>query len=212
MEILSSPKTQNGLGLKFPSLVHTWKRRHGLHILGLEDTACKGRDQQNEGVQCVRGTTFRLGWEGCRDMCWGRQRGRDEIPIMLGRDVGTGVDAGGQGVSNGSTSVTCKIGGSMPETLPGTALESRVPTTVAAKPWVWFPVLSHEPHKPNTRGGYHQIIRNYRARRLECRVSTLKSFGLHQDLVSRRNTRLNINEAVNRMLVGILQGLQGRLV
>ena len=94
-----------------------------------------------------------LDWDG-KDVgtCVGEgSEGGDEIPIMLGRDVGTGVDAGGQGVSNGSTSVTCKIGGSMPETLPGTALESRVPTTVAAKPWVWFPVLSHVPHKPNLR-------------------------------------------------------------
>lgn len=71
--------------------------------------------------------------------------------IVIGRDVGLGVGAGGQGVSNGSNSVTCRIGGSMPETLPGTALESRVPTTVAAKPWVWVPVFSHEPHKPSFR-------------------------------------------------------------
>ena len=66
-----------------------------------------------------------------------------DVAAVAGADVmavvGEGEVGGGQGVSNGRTSVTCKVGGSIPEvtcSLPGTAPESRVPMTVAAKPAV----------------------------------------------------------------------------
>ena len=63
-----------------------------------------------------------------------------DVMAVVGADVivfvgegEVGAVGGGQGVSNGRTSVTCKVGRSE---LPGTAPESRVPITVAAKPAV----------------------------------------------------------------------------
>lgn len=71
--------------------------------------------------------------------------GTDAVASVGGGGSDDGGVGGGHGVSNGKSSMTCKMGGSMPD------VESRVPMTVAAKPWVWFPVLSHELHTPNLR-------------------------------------------------------------
>ena len=75
-----------------------------------------------------------------------------DVVVMVGVDgmaiVGEGDEGavgGGQGVSNGRTSVTCKMGVAMP------SVSSRCPTTVAAKPLLWFPVVLHVSQSPSIR-------------------------------------------------------------
>ena len=95
----------------------------------------------------------------------------DGVDTDIGVVVGEGVDsefgvavgdgasvggASGQGVSSGSTSVTVNVGGTTKSTDtscsdPGIASSSNVPTMVAAKPCVKFPVPSHVPQDPKRR-------------------------------------------------------------
>jgi len=77
---------------------------------------------------------------------------------VVGKGSGEGMLVGfaGQGESNGSTSVTDRIGGTTSLTgtacwEPGMALSSKVPTTVTEKPLVQVPPPSHVPQDPKRR-------------------------------------------------------------